>query len=200
MPATGFIMFDLIGNTIMSIVWGILISSLLTGLLFFVPGMLYSRYSHTAQSLIALVVGFLFLTFQSTLMIGGIKSKKYIPDAEAFISSLPIPVSAISGQQTAQDIQQTVAQVSEQFPLFGKHINRIATAVYLQADQITKPSDLIQAITLELQSQINRYIGRRVGWIVGGITILVFFLLSSANKQSRNMELLRQSSIYTGGF
>lgn len=87
MPATAFIMSDLISNTIMSIVWGILISSLLTSLLFFVPGMLY-----------------------------------------------------------------------------------------------------------------NRYIGRRVGWIVGGITILVLFLLSSANKQCKNMELLRQSSIYTGGF
>lgn len=200
MLATGFIMFDLIGNTIMSIVWSILISSLLTGLLFFVPGMLYSRYNHTIQSFIALAIGFLFLTFQSTLMIGGIKSKKYIPDAEAFISSLSIPVSAISGEQTAQDIQQTMKEVSDQFPLFGRHVNRIATAVYQQADQITKPADLIQAITLELQSQINRYIGRRVGWIVGGITILILFLLSSANKQSRNMELLRQSSLYSGGF
>lgn len=86
-------MFTVIGNIIACVFWGVLISSILTGLLFCLPKAIHMRFGYTPPYILLLIIFFLFSAFQATLLTGGFKAKKYIKTAE----NLAISVLAETG-------------------------------------------------------------------------------------------------------
>lgn len=195
-------MIYFIGHLITSIAWGVLIAMLLTGLLFFVPRLLYSRYNHTAGSGILLLAGFFFFVFQGTLLAGSFKARQYIPFIGETIASYSSSPSAheIAGTANYQEIQQICLRLSEQYPPLEKYINQIGRDLSEQDSAVAKPFDFVREFLIQLQKQINKYTGRRIGWITGGTILILLFLIHDANKQNKQFYIRQQRDLFTGQF
>lgn len=112
----------LFGNILGSILGGFLLSLLLISFCYLTPKKLYAHPRHSVGSIIVLVIAFFFFLFESTLLVGGFKAKRYAGQAKAIIESLPIENQ--KNRLSAKD-----------------------------------------------RRQINWYIARRFGWLIGGLIV-----------------------------
>ena len=167
-------MFTVIGNIIACVFWGVLISSILTGLLFCLPKAIHMRFGYTPPYILLLIIFFLFSAFQATLLTGGFKAKKYIKTAE----NLAISVLAETGYSP------------ESLPPdeFGTLTGKLKEALPIPEASLQQPSSpdlLAQGLGKTIRTEINLYIWRRSGWIIAGFLLSAFLLASNAQKQDR---------------
>jgi predicted PurR-regulated permease PerM len=163
--------FNIAGNLLASIFWGVLIAVLLTVALFKFPKMMYTRYSHTLAGGILLCAGFAFFTFQATLCVGGGKLKGYIP--------------------TVQQIEQTKIVTGQADALYSELITRypglepfVGKAV-MEKQTFASTTEAITFFIRLARKKINHYMWRRVAWIAGGCLLLGVYFANNASKQSR---------------
>lgn len=78
----------LFGNILESILGGFLLSLLLIILCYLIPKGMYAHPQYSVRSIIVLIIAFFFFLFQSTLLVGGFKTKRYARQANAVVESL----------------------------------------------------------------------------------------------------------------
>ncbi len=137
-------MFTIIGNTIICIFWGIVISGILTILLFKITKALCPSYSRSFLSGLILFILSIFLFAQSAMLAGAIYAKGYVNN-----------INAAAGQ--AGQIKQ---KISDEYPIISSYLNQL---------NITDVSagDTAIAFIKEIKSIINYYIMRRILWMAG---------------------------------
>lgn len=136
-------MFTLIGNTIACIFWGIIISGVLTTLLFRIMKALCPSASLTFPSGLTLFILSIFLFAQSVMLTGAIYAKGYVKD-----------IDKITGQ--TGDAGQIKQKISTEYPFVSSYLNPI---------NVTDVSAI--SIIKEIKSLINYYIMRRILWMTG---------------------------------
>lgn len=153
----------LFGNILGSILYGFLLSLLLIGICYLIPQGLYAHPKYPAGSIAVMVIAFFFFLFQSTLLVGGFKAKKYIGQIQAVVTSLPI------GNQndvlSTEDCRQLIDRATAQYPFLSGRLRELQQI----SGTISNRSDLAAAIGRQLRSQVNGYIARRFGWLAGGL-------------------------------
>ncbi|MBP3518805.1 MAG: hypothetical protein J6K31_10505 [Parabacteroides sp.] len=112
----------LFGNILGCLLGGFLLSLLLTGICYLIPKGMYAHPQHSVGSIAVLLVSFFFFLFQSTLLVGGFKAKRYVGQAKAAVESFS------NGN----------------------------------------PATILPE---KSNGQINWYIARRFGWLVGGLLV-----------------------------
>ncbi|MDR1130291.1 MAG: hypothetical protein LBK96_04855 [Prevotellaceae bacterium] len=166
-------MFQVIGNLMASVFWGVLIALLLTVILVYFPRMIYSRYGHKLAGIVLLIAGFCFFTFQSMLWVGGFKLKGYIPSVGQ-VEQLGI---AVERADTFGD------ELANAYPMLKPFIGKTEQETIRQS--FSDQTDLITFYVREVRHKINRYLWRRTGWIAAGLLLLGCWLANDASKQSR---------------
>jgi hypothetical protein len=168
-------MFHVIGDMTSSLFWGVLLALIFTGVTFYIPKLVSSRYNHTPAGLFLLAVGFCFFTFQSFLLAGGFKIKGYIPTT--------VQIEQLGINQTS--LNAFADELTGQYPMLEKYIGKITDKEETVQKDFETVAELAQFVRNKLCRIVDRYIWRRVGWIVGGLFILDFYFVSNALKQSR---------------
>lgn len=183
-------MFYLIGEFISSILWGALIAIALIVILWYLPKLISTHYSYSAPAIILLVIAFLFISFQSTLLVGGIKAKKLLPSAEQIVSLLPVSSSAT-------DIATVSTQIANEYPILKSYINDITNQIDARYKTLSNINEIAAYYYKNIQGYINSYMWRRIMWMAGCIILVGLYLFNSAYKHSKRRASNYDFDIYS---
>lgn len=193
-------MFEIIGSVISSFLWGLFLSVLTVGLLYFVPKGFNARYDYSLSGVLALCLGFLFFLFQYILMVGAMKSKGYVNKAESYIQAGIQSYASNEMEINVNEITDMIDSLCDEYSFLEDYKENLQEEVAEREGEIIAPAEWTSILLDLIQTQISFYIGRRILWTLGGILVLVIFLANSAHKAARNNSVHAYSDFYTGGF
>lgn len=158
---------DVLFNYISALFWGILIGLMSSALIMYFIDKICA-VSRLLTGLIGFVM-LLFLVFQFAALIGANKTKKYVDNA------------AILTQSIGENFDWTV--VKEEYPLLQPYLGGVENAT-------KSTTNTGKTIAYSINRTIDRYIWRRVGWIIGGIVaafgVAVLAGMMGTNRPSRS--------------
>lgn len=193
-------MFEIIGSVISSVLWGLFLSALTVGLLYFVPKGLNVRYHYSLSGVLALCVGFLFFLFQYILMVGAVKSKGYVNKAAIYIQAGIQSYASNEMVISVNEVTDMVDSLCDEYSFLKDYKENLLEEVTEREGEIIAPTEWTSILLDLIRTQISFYIGRRILWVLGGIFALVIFLANSARKAAKNNLARTYSDFYTGGF
>lgn len=139
---------DILFNYISALFWGILIGLISSALIMYFIDKICA-VSRLLTGLVGLVM-LLFLVFQFTALIGANKTKKYVDSA------------VILTQVAGENFDWTV--VKKEYPLLQPYLGGFENV----SENTTNAG---KTIAYSINKAIDRYIWRRVGWIIGGVVV-----------------------------
>lgn len=159
------ILFYSIGN----LFWGVLLTVIGIVLLFYIIKSWRRDSTFTPISFCVGVFLFFFLAFQSVLLCGAVTIKSCADDIHGFIENIVcnIPSERVF---TTEDSQEILNEIGEEYPIVGYYLN-------LADFQGHTPLDIADSMVTEMNSYMNWFILRRVGWsclfiLIGVVVIL----------------------------
>lgn len=153
--------FSLIGTTISCIFYGIIVTAVVMALLYVVLKTISKGIVQTPIFYITGVVLAMLLTIQFSLMIGAIQAKDAADATEIYLNQL---LEDCYGTVSAQDSQQIMDAITDQFPILG---NFIDIANFSGHDV----SELPEVMHSSIIDYLSAYIWHRVWWILGIIVV-----------------------------
>lgn len=154
-------------NYIHALLWGILLGLISSALIIYFINKIFA-VSRLLTGLVGLAM-LLFLAFQYTALIGASQTKKYVDKA------------AILTQVAGENFDWEV--VKKEYPLFQPYLGKIEKV----SENTTNAG---KTIAYTINKAIDRYIWRRIGWIIGGIVIAfgvpVLAGMTGTNRLSRS--------------
>lgn len=150
------ILFNILAHSIGCIFAGVLIAISGIALMFFI---IRSWWKDSDFSPISILVGgilFVFLSFQAILICGAITIKSYSDDLEEGINSI------VENMPQDRDLKQSERQqildnINKECPLAGYYVNQAYFQGYTSAN-------IAESMVNELNSYMNWFILRRLGW------------------------------------
>lgn len=171
------VMFALIGNIIVCILWGAFLSSVFVALLYAVVRVLWHAIPFSLLTFFIALTTWILIFFQSTVLVGAMHAKEYVDDIAVLATKLMEQMNTPCQAFSPNDVEQFKQKLTEEYPLLSSYINKVETAAFTSGS-----IDLVK----EVKNQINCYILRRVLWI-GGFMIIGGFLLGWSRPQYRQM-------------
>lgn len=162
------IFFQLFTTAFMSIFYGVVITTAVMAILYFLLRQFNRGIVESVPFYITGTVLFLLLTIQFSLMMGAIDAKSYVDSIEIYVQQL---VEGASGLVTAQESQEILDEITSQNHLFGLFFG---TCNFSGNDVSQLPAVMAETF----RSNLNSYIWHRVGWaffvIVVAVVIAIF--------------------------
>lgn len=193
-------MFEIVGDIIGSVFWGLFLSAVTVGLLYFVPKGFSARYHYSLSGILTLCVGFLFFLFQFVLMVGAIKSKGYVNKAEAYIQAgiqvCPDGTTALSEAQ----VTEMVDSLCEEYGFLKGYKESLLEEVTERGGEVVAPAEWTSILMDLIRTEISFYIFRRVLWVLGGMFAIVVILARLAHQAAKDSYARAYSDYYSGGF
>lgn len=154
-----------------SIFCGILLTVVCMLLMFLLVKSWWKDAMLTPATYVVGVILFLFLSFQSVLLCGAFTIKSYCDDVEMTIDKMveDLPADLVFTRKDSQDI---LDRVSEDYPLMGYYVN-------LADFRGHTPVDIAKSMTDELNSFMNKFILRRLGWSLLFVIIGAFIAIKT---------------------
>lgn len=178
------ILFSSIGN----LIWGVLLTVIGIALMFLIiKAWRKDAYFSPASYIVAFVL-FFFLSFQSILMCGAITIKSGTDEIRSYINRMvedipdDIPFSTSNSQQILDNI-------CAEYPIVGEYVD---WADFEGHDSST----IADAMAEELNSYLNWYILRRVGWSVLFVVIGAILILKTMDKLGKMTKKAPSTSRY----
>lgn len=164
-------LFEILKYSVGSLFWGILLTLLGLGLLFFLIKGFYPKAVFTPISFLVGVILFFFLSFQSILICGAVKLKSMSAVLETTINEY-IPDSwKLQGREiTAADSQQIVENLGVDYALFSHYIDWADFHGHAAGD-------VAAAMIDEMHRFLNAFIWRRVGWSLLFVLLGTFIVI-----------------------
>ncbi|MGM9687233.1 MAG: hypothetical protein ACI3YI_13580 [Bacteroidaceae bacterium] len=153
--------FLLLTDAFSCFLYGIVVTAVIMVILYFVLKTLSQGIVRTPVFYITGVVLAVLLLIQTSLMIGAIQAKDAVDSALIYMNQLLENYSGIVG---ANDSQQILDAVTEEFPIIGVYLN-------LADFSGNAVSDLAESIHETMSDYLNSYIWHRVWWILGMIVV-----------------------------
>lgn len=174
-------LFDLLKFSFSSFVWGVLITVLFLILFFVLIKGWYRSATYTPLSYVVGVILFLFLSFQCTMIIGGMRinslSQEYVVQLESWLSH-----NYTSGRDevSRQASTRLVDKLIRENPILQYYVGGGEFSGYT-AEQLPR------AFADTLQTFIRWYIVRRLLWCLFFVAVGAFVVIRSmaASRQSR---------------
>ncbi len=191
-PNTGFNMFSsLIGTAFSCVIYGILITALIMGVLL---ALLLAINKDIFHSVVFYIVGILLallLTFQFTLMMGAVEGQDAVDSAYDYICEL---VESKSGTIGVGESQEMLESITEEYPLIGLFVSKTD---FMMVDSEELPDVFQETMTGFLDS----YFWHRVWWSLGFIVIaclIVVFLPRSTKTRQKGVVDVNEDLFLTG--
>lgn len=181
--------FSLISTAFSAIFYGVIVTAVIMAILYALLRSLSMRIVQTPVFYITGVVMAILLIIQFSLMIGAMQAKDAVDSAEIYLTQL---VENMSGSVSAQDSQQVMDAVTENFPIIGSFID---IADFSGHDI----SDLPEVMHESMIDFLNSYIWHRIWWIIGIIVVacVIVVLFENNNQEKRNHTRRRISTLGT---
>lgn len=184
-------MLHLVGNMISSVLTGLLMSMALAVALWFLPKMISVRYEWKITGLLGVVVLFFFFWFQSALLFGALKLKKYVPTVQQIEQTVRnIPNIDFAQTGTAEEFTLIMRTLSNQYPDMASFIQKTA------GKESGTSSENLSVFVLSYSNRIHKTIGaycmRRCGWILLGMLLGGGLLVRGALQGGRQITRRRR--------
>lgn len=170
--------FSILFNSIGNLIWGVLLTVVGIALMFLIIKSWRKDAEFSPASYLVGIVLFFFLAFQSILMCGAITIKSGADEILSYINRMVedipegIPFSTSNSQQILDNI-------CDEYPIVGEYVD---WADFEGHDS----SDIADAMVEELNSFLNWYILRRIGWSVLFVVIGAVAVIKSMPNIYRN--------------
>lgn len=152
------IFFEILKYSIGSVFWGILFTVIGVGLLFFLIKGFYPKSTFTPLSFVVGAILFVLLCFQAILLCGAISIKGMSDDVLVYIHQcLPSYWEGRAVELTPGQCQELLDKTIEEYPLVGYYVG-VADFKGFNSQNIA------EAMVDELNSFLNKFIWKRVGW------------------------------------
>ena len=182
------IFFTLISTAFSSIFYGVIITAVIMAILYALLRAISKGIVLSIPFYITGVVMAILLIIQLSLMIGAMQAKDAADSAEIYVNQLLEDASGVVG---AQDSQQVLDAITEEFPIIGAYIGFADFSG-------TRVSDLAVTMHSKIIDYLSSYIWHRVWWIFGIIIvsclIAICFSENNVSKKNRNTNQYRSSS------
>lgn len=156
-----------------SLFWGLIITSSIMVILYFILKNLSRGCVKSIPFFIAFPVCFFILLYNSTLLVGAAKAKGCVDSVELYVRQL------VADKNFTVDIlqsQEILNEVNNEFPIISSFIN-------LADFSGNESQNLAEAMCDEMNHFFNIFIWKKIGWIFG-FTILMFIIAVVSYKGS----------------
>lgn len=165
-------LFELLKLSFSSLIWGVLITILCLVLFFVLIKGWYRSATFTPLSYLIGAVLFLFLSFQSTMIVGGLKinslSQEYYIQIESLVNHFYDADDSVSTQVSTKLVDKLIREN----PILKYYIGWGEFSGYTA-------SQLPQAVVSTLQTYIRWYIVRRLLWCLFFVGVGAFVVIRS---------------------
>lgn len=161
------IFFSLINTALSSIFYGVVVTAVITAILYVVLKSISPNIVKTPVFFVTGAVLSVLLIIQSSLMIGAIQAKGTVDSVEIYLSQL---LENAHGMVGAQDSQEILDAVTEKFPIIGSYIDIANFAGH-------DVSYVATAMCETMKDYLSSYIWHRVLWIIGIIFVASFIVM-----------------------
>lgn len=148
---------SLITTAFSSVFYGVIVTAVVMAILYVLLKMLNDGIVQSIPFYVTGVVLAILLIIQCSLMIGAIQAKDATKSVEIYLSQM---VEESSGTVSAQDSQEIMDAITENFPIIGSFID---IADFSGHDI----SDLPEVMRNSMEEFLSTYIWHRVWWILG---------------------------------
>lgn len=162
---------NLLQNCTSSLFWGLIITSSIMVIMYFVLKSLSRGCVKSIPFFIAFPVFFLILLYNSTLLVGAAKAKSCVDSVELYVRQL------VADRNFTVDIlqsQEILNEINDEFPIISSFIN-------LADFSGNESQNLAEAMHDEMNHFFNVYIWKKIGWIIG-FTVLMFIIAVVSDK------------------
>lgn len=162
---------NLLQNCTSSLFWGLIITSSIMVIMYFVLKSLSRGCVKSIPFFIAFPVFFLILLYNSTLLVGAGKAKSCVDSVELYVRQL------VADRNFTVDIlqsQEILNEINDEFPIISSFIN-------LADFSGNESQNLAEAMHDEMNHFFNVYIWKKIGWIIG-FTVLMFIIAVVSEK------------------
>lgn len=161
------VFFSLITTAFSSILYGVIVATVIMAILYVVLKIINSGIVQSMTFYVTGVVLAILLVIHCSLMIGAIQAKNATHSAEIFLSQL---VEDKYGTVSVQDSQEIMDAITDKFPVIGNYID-IAN---ISENDI---SNLPEIMHESMVKYLSSYIWHRVWWILAIIILAVIIAL-----------------------
>ena len=155
------IFFTLISTAFSSIFYGVIITAVIMAILYALLRAISKGIVLSIPFYITGVVMAILLIIQLSLMIGAMQAKDAADSAEIYVNQLLEDASGVVG---AQDSQQVLDAITEEFPIIGAFVGFADFSG-------TRVSDLAVTMHSKIIDYLSSYIWHRVWWILGIVVV-----------------------------
>ena len=167
------IFFEVLRYSLGSLFWGILLTLVGVGLLFFIIRGFYPRSTFTPLSFLVGAILFVLLAFQAVLLCGAVRIKGYSDEVRMCINrSIPAYWSGNTVDLTPGECQELLDRVIEAYPLVGYYVDYADFRGF-------NTQNIADNMVDELHSYLNKFIWRRVGWSFLFVAIGAFIVIKT---------------------
>lgn len=169
---TNMVFWGLFSTAISSVLYGIVITAAILAILYGVLKAISNGIVRSTPFFITGVVMTVLLIIQCSLLVGAIEAKSYAEPVEIYLTQ------QFEGQQGiigAQDSQQIMNAVVENFPIIGTYLDLANFAGH-------DISEIAQLMHKTMVDYLNSYIWHRVFWILGIIAVACFIAICFEKK------------------
>lgn len=175
--------FSLVGNVVSSLLLALLITIVLISLLIWVMKTLYPRCLSNVNFGFILGIGFLavMLFIQSFLFCGACYAKKYLNTAEEGMQII-VDIGNKSAVMEDEHLKMVKVKLIENYPVLDRYMKDMS-----ESDLKTNLTNIVPYV----RSQINGYLWRRVGWLLGSLVVVGGVLFYRAEREQQRAAYLR---------
>lgn len=170
-------LYTIISYSLGNLFLGVILTIAGVELMFFLIRSWFSNRTFTLFSYFVGIILFLFLSFQSVLFCGAITIKSYCDEVEMAINewarNLPDDV-----RFDKESSQQMLEQIQQEWPLVGYFVGGADFTGHT-------PVGIAHAMTDELQSFMNGFILRRIGWSLLFVVVGAFIVIRTMEHTRR---------------
>lgn len=184
------IFFELFTTAFMCIFYGVLITSVLMAVVYFVLRQVNRSTVCTIAFFLVGVILFVLLSFQQTLMVGAIKAKEYLNDVAEYVEEIADVKDGIIDRTSREVNTDYVQKIKKQFPEFS---------LFVDVDKIGENLNDMGTTVMEMKentsSSLNYYILRRIMWSLGFLVaaIVIACLLDSCSSSRERGNFAQRS-------
>lgn len=166
---------NILSYSLGSIFCGILLTVVCMLLMFLLVKSWWKDAMLTPATYVSGAVLFFFLCFQSVLLCGAFTIKSYCSDVEDAINKLveDLPEDMVF---TCNDSQMILDNISQEWPLMGYYVNMADFRGHT-------PADIAKSMTDELNSFMNKFILRRLGWSLLFVIVGAFIAIKTISRR-----------------
>lgn len=166
------IFFELASSAFTAVLYGIVLTVFIVGLLYVILRQLCRGAVHTIPFYVIGVVLFAVLLVQQTLMFGAFKAKGYVDNVAEYVYEVIDLKDGLKESANINNVDPSLTEkVKEEFPMVSLFVNMDKIEEY--AEDIDDLEDTVPVIKNEFQSALNYYILRRILWSLGVIVVSV---------------------------